>query len=322
MSDRSGIAPAPARLQFRELGIDAELVERARVMGRGRWDIPSEGNPELCRDYQRRAAAERCTPRELLWRDAGACDVSSPHDGAVYWGYQHPSDPSVTNHDVALAWAERHNAHHPDRPTVTFWTSAGPARLNLVNRLSLDERAALDFEWNFLIRVWESVCLRFADATSGEVLVFGTYFHPRVILGRTELPALRRNPRVGCGRIHFVHPPPERLSDGRVLSDNLRTVLAEPGNQACIQFDAPECPGFLDPETTGRLGYRALADTVAELRAEVESADRAWQPLPIDVDCPAGIPWYPPVVGERLTVEGVVSSRPAGSTASPTRPGE
>jgi hypothetical protein len=303
-----------------EYKIDAELLERARVMGRGWWEIPSEGNPELCREIQRRAASERCTERELLWCDAMASDVSSPVNGSLYWGYKTPMDPTVESHYVALAWAERHNARHPDRPVVTFWTTAGAARLSAVNRLNHAERDLLRFDSNYLVRVWESMCLRFAEGSSGEILVFGTYFHPHVILGRTELPALRRNPLVRPDRIHFVHPPPERLSDGRLLTENLRDVLAEPGNRACIQFDAPDCPGFLDVEVTARLPYRLLVEEVAALRAEVEAADRAWNPLPITPDCPAGIVWHPPIVERRVATEGAVKQlfgiRPARSGAA------
>lgn len=276
--------------------IDDDLVARARVLGRGRWDIPRDGNPALFRHYRDRAAVADCSARDLLWRDAATADVSSPPDGALYWGYLHPGDPTVQSHDVAIAWAERHNARHPEHPVVTFWTSAGPGRLYAVNGLSQVQRDSLGFEWNFLIRVWESMSLRFAEETVGDVLVFGTYFHPGVILGRTELPALRRNPAVGADRIRFVHPPPERLSDGRVLTDDLRDVLARPGNQACIQFDDPAQPGYLDPAGAARLSYPELVEEVAARRAEVAEADRRWHPLVITPDSPAGFAWFPPGV--------------------------
>lgn len=281
--------------------IDDELIERARVLGRGWWEIPAEGNPELAREVRARAAAERCTARELLWRDALEFDVSSPKNGALYWGYQHPADPTVESHYITLAWAERHNAQHPDRPVVTFWTTAGGARMYEFNRLNHAERKLLGFDTDYLVRVWESMCLRFAAQTSGETLVFATYFHPRVILGRTELPALRRNPSVGPDRIRFVYPPPKHLSDGRPLTDNLREVLAAPGNQACIQFDAPDHPGYLDVELANRLSYRLLVEEVGKRRCEVEATDRDWSPMAITPDCPAGIQWYPPVVGKPAT---------------------
>jgi hypothetical protein len=82
----------------------------------------------------------------------------------------------------------------------------------------------------------------------------------------------------------------------------VREVLSGRGNQACIQFDAPDRPGFLDVEVANRLPYCRLVEEVAALRAEVEQADRAWCPLPVTPDRPAGIAWYPPVIDRPAAV--------------------
>jgi hypothetical protein len=281
---------------YAEYRIDARLVQRAQILGAGRWHVPDEGDPDAARSVAERAARAGCSPRELLWQEAAECDVSSRPGGALYWGYRTDWDPPVENHYIALAWAERHNARHPDSPVVTFWTTDGAARLNPANRLNDAQRTALGIGSYYLLRVWENMCVRYSDESSGEVLVFGSYFHPDVILGRTELPALRRNPRVGADRIRWVYPPPERLSDGRRLTDDLRDILNAPGNRACVQFDRPDRPGHLDPVRAARYPYRVLEEIVAGLREQVATADRTWDPLPMDAECPAGIPWYPPEV--------------------------
>ncbi|MHC3470940.1 hypothetical protein ACYF6T_19815 [Streptomyces sp. 7R007] len=276
---------------------DDALLARARELGKDRFSVAPGGSPEVERQVREAAAAEGLSPGAHLWRKAGSVDVGSPHDGAVFWGYQDPVDQSLECHYVAMAWVERHNRDHPEHPMTTFWTTPGGVEMDVLNRLSAAQWEALGLDPEFPMRLWELMSLRYSQLCSGRVTMFCTHFHPDVLLGRTELPALRCNPAVGPERLHFVHRPPKRLSNGVTVPENVRRIVSEPGNQASLQFYASDRPGFLDVVEAGGWSDDRLRARAAELRAQVRRADQAWQAAlrqgPAVPERPAGRPWKP-----------------------------
>ncbi|MGW2385995.1 hypothetical protein [Streptomyces sp. NPDC001658] len=279
---------------------DDALLARARELGKDRFSVAPGGSPEVEGQVREAACAEGLSPGAYLWRKAGFIDVGSPHDGAVFWSYQDPVDQSLECHYVAMAWVERHNRDHPEHPMTTFWTTPGGVEMDVLNRLSAAQWEALGLDVDFPMRLWELMSLRYSLLCTGRVTLFCTHFHPDVLLGRTELPALRCNPAVGPERLHFVHRPPERLSNGVTVPENVRRIAAEPGNQATLQFYAPDRPGFLDVVEAGGWSDGRLRSRVAELRADVRRADRVWE---------AGVRRSP-----------AVPERPAGRLWTPARP--